>query len=137
METRMFGSLWPVSVLTIGGGGIGEVWGSTSSDEAVATVRAAVEGGITMIDVAPSYRDGEAEALVGLAFAANLPSGVRVTPKLHVGHDPAEVAAKMIASLEASLRRLRIDFVDVLLLHSQIVPRPDAERETWTTPLPL
>ena len=137
METRMLGSLWPVSVLTLGGGGIGQVWGPTSRDEAVATVRAAVEGGITFIDVAPSYGDGEAEEVVGLAFSGRLANGVRVLTKHHVGHDPAEVEAKMIASLEASLRRLRLDFVDVLLLHSQIVPRPDAERETWTTPLAL
>jgi aryl-alcohol dehydrogenase-like predicted oxidoreductase len=133
----MLGSLWPVGVLTIGGGGIGQVWGSTSREEAVATVRAAVEGGITLIDVAPSYGDGEAEEVVGRAFAGSLPNGVRVLTKHHVGHDPVEVEAKMIASLEASLRRLRLDFVDVLLLHSQIVPQPDAARETWTTPLAL
>ena len=137
METRMLGSLWPVSVLTLGGGGIGQVWGSTNRDEAVATVRAAVEGGITLLDVAPSYGDGEAEEVVGLAFSGSLPSGVRLLTKHHVGHDPAEVEAKMITSLEASLKRLRLDFVDVLLLHSQIVPQPDPERETWTTPLPL
>ena len=137
METRMLGSLWPVSVLTLGGGGIGQVWGSTNRDEAVATVRAAVESGISLIDVAPSYGDGEAEEAVGLAFAGRPPDGVRVSTKHHVGHDPVEVEAKMLASLDASLTRLRLDFVDLLLLHSQIVPRPDPERETWTTPLRL
>ena len=137
MESRMLGSLWPVSVLTLGGGGIGQVWGPTSRDEAIATVRAAVEGGISLIDVAPSYGDGEAEEVVGSAFAGRLPDGVRVSTKHHVGHDPIEVEAKLIASLEASLKRLRLDFVDVLLLHSQIVPRPDPEREAWTTPLEL
>jgi aryl-alcohol dehydrogenase-like predicted oxidoreductase len=137
VETRMLGSLWPVSVLTLGGGGIGQVWGSTSRDESVATVRAAVEGGIMLIDVAPSYGDGEAEEVVGAAFAGSLPSGVRVSTKHHVGHDPAEVEAKMIASLDASLERLRLDFVDVFLLHSQVVPQPDPEREAWTTPLEL
>lgn len=133
----MFGSLWPVSVLTIGGGGIGQVWGSTSREEAVATVRAAIDGGISLIDVAPSYGDGEAEEVVGLAFAGRLPNGTRILTKHHVGHDPVDVEAKMIASLEASLQRLRLEFVDVLLLHSQILPRPDPERETWTTPLAL
>jgi aryl-alcohol dehydrogenase-like predicted oxidoreductase len=137
MEIRMLGSLWPVSVLTIGGGGIGQVWGATSREEAVATVRAAVDGGISLIDVAPSYGDGEAEAVVGLAFGGTLPSGVRVSTKHHVGHDPVEVEAKMIASLERSLKRLRLEFVDLLLLHSQIVPQPDPERETWTIPRQL
>ena len=43
METRTFGSLWPVSALTLGGGGIGQVWGATTRDEAIATTREAVE----------------------------------------------------------------------------------------------
>lgn len=133
----MFGSLWPVSVLTIGGGGIGQVWGSTSRDEAIATVRAAVDDGITLIDVAPSYGDGEAEEVVGQAFAGRVPDGVKVSTKHHVGHDPVDVEAKMLASLAESLKRLRLDFVDVLILHSQIVPESDPERETWTTPLEL
>lgn len=133
----MLGSLWPVSVLTLGGGGIGQVWGSTSRDEAVATVRAAVDGGISLIDVAPGYGDGEAEEVVGLAFAGKLPEGVRVSTKHHVGHDPVDVEAKMLTSLEESLGRLRLDYVDVLILHSQIVPRPDPDRETWTTPIQL
>lgn len=68
MEMRMFGGLWPVSALTMGGGGIGQVWGATSREESVATVRRAVESGITLIDVAPTYGDGEAETVVGEAF---------------------------------------------------------------------
>jgi aryl-alcohol dehydrogenase-like predicted oxidoreductase len=137
METRMFGSLWPVSALTIGGGGIGQVWGSTSREEAVATLRAAVDAGINLIDVAPSYGDGEAEAVVGLAFEGRIPDGVRISTKHHVGHDPVDVEAKMIKSLEESFDRMRIPFVDIFILHSQIVPAPDRDRETWTTPLSL
>ena len=55
METRTFGPLGPVSVLTLGGGGLGQVWGETTRDEAVATVRAAVDAGITLLDVAPGF----------------------------------------------------------------------------------
>jgi hypothetical protein len=39
MEIRTLGSLWPVSALTLGGGGLGQVWGATTREEAVATVR--------------------------------------------------------------------------------------------------
>jgi len=49
MQTRQLGSLWPVSALTLGGGGIGQVWGETSRAEAVETVRHAVESGITLL----------------------------------------------------------------------------------------
>lgn len=137
METRLLGSLWPVSALTIGGGGIGQVWGETSREDAVDTVRAAVDGGINLIDVAPSYGDGEAETVVGSAFEGKVPEGVRVSTKHHVGHDPEDVESKMLRSLEESLGRMRIDFVDLFILHSQIVPQPDTERDTWTTPLHL
>jgi len=42
MEKRAFGKLGEISCLTLGGGGIGQVWGPTSRDEAVATVSEAV-----------------------------------------------------------------------------------------------
>jgi len=63
MQTRNFGRLGTVSALTLGGGGIGGVFGTTQHTEAVETVRMAIDSGITMIDVAPSYgTDHEAEA---------------------------------------------------------------------------
>jgi hypothetical protein len=45
MRQNSFGKLWPVSALTLGGGGIGMVWGETTFDECVATVREAVAAG--------------------------------------------------------------------------------------------
>lgn len=138
MERRMFGDLWPVSPLTLGGGGLGQVWGETTRAESVATVREAVAAGITLLDVAPGYGDGEAEAVVGEAFAGRLPDGVRVCTKHHVGQaESGVVEPAMIEGLEASLERLRLDFVDLLILHSQILPEPDPERRAWTTNLDL
>lgn len=138
MEMRMFGGLWPVSALTMGGGGIGQVWGATSREESVATVRRAVESGITLIDVAPTYGDGEAETVVGEAFDGRLPDRVRVLTKRHVGNDDrGDVARVLEEGLDDSLRRLRLDFVDVFLLHSQITPQPDPERTGWTVSLDL
>jgi hypothetical protein len=54
MRQNSFGELWPVSALTLGGGGIGTVWGETTFDECVATVNEAVGAGISLIDLAPS-----------------------------------------------------------------------------------
>jgi len=68
MEKRAFGILGEISCLTLGGGRIGQVWGATSRDEAVVTVREAVEAGITFLDVAPGYGRGEAELVIGAAF---------------------------------------------------------------------
>ena len=65
MEKRTFGRLGEISCLTLGGGGTGQVWGSTSREEAVATVREAVEAGITFLDVAPYADNRNARTPIG------------------------------------------------------------------------
>ena len=75
MQHHSFGRLWPVSALTLGGGGLGMVWGETTFDECVATVHDAVAAGINLIDLAPRYGDGKAEEVVGEAFGGRLPDG--------------------------------------------------------------
>ena len=106
MKTSQLGPLWPVSVLTLGGGGIGQLWGPTTREECVATARAAVDSGITLLDMAPRYGDGEAELVIGAAFEGRLPAGVRVTTKHRLGTPPAdEVEGNIVVSLEESLQR--------------------------------
>jgi aryl-alcohol dehydrogenase-like predicted oxidoreductase len=67
MERHAFGKLGKVSCLTLGGGGIGQVWGPTSREEAVATGLEDVDRGIDFLAVAPGYGRGEAELVVGEA----------------------------------------------------------------------
>ena len=122
MEINTLGPFGPVSRLTLGGGGIGQVWGPTSEDDAVATLRHAVDNGIDLIDAAPGYKI--CEAMIGRAFEGKLPRGVRVTTKHGLGTVPAaDVYPRLRASLEASLGAMRLDHVDMFLLHSEI--RPD------------
>jgi aryl-alcohol dehydrogenase-like predicted oxidoreductase len=122
MQTRMLGRLWPVSALTLGGGGLGQLWGATTREEAVATVREAVDSGVTLLDLAPRYGDGEAERVIGEAFGGRLPGGVRVTTKYRVSNPPAtEVYGRLERSLGESLERMRLPFADVLLLHGYLV----------------
>jgi len=122
METRTLGAIGPVSVLTLGGGGLGQVWGETSRDEAVATARAAVDAGITLLDVAPGYGRGEAEHVVGEAFGGQLPAGVRVGTKVMLGDPDGPAAARLDASLARSLATMGLGHVDLLWLHSNLVP---------------
>jgi aryl-alcohol dehydrogenase-like predicted oxidoreductase len=136
METRTLGSLGPVSALTLGGGGIGAVWGETSRAEAVATAREAIEGGITLLDLAPSYGDGESETVIGEAFGGNLPDGVRVTTKCQLGDAPAaEIYNRLSESLTQSLQRMQLQRVDIFILHSNVVP--DGAGSGLGTPLSL
>jgi aryl-alcohol dehydrogenase-like predicted oxidoreductase len=131
MEHHLLGKLWPVSALTLGGGGLGMVWGETTFEECVATVHAAVEAGIDLLDLAPRYGDGKAEEVVGAAFAGRLPSGVRVTSKCNLGElPPAEIEPTVRRSIEGSLRRLRLSHLDLFFLHSNIVP-DSVHRSRW------
>ena len=121
MQQRPFGELGAASALTLGGGGIGQVWGATTRDECVATVREAVDSGIDVLDLAPSYGNGEAETVIGDAFDGSLPSGVRVTTKCRVGGaPPGQVYDLLSESLNASLQRMKLDHVDVMFVHNWI-----------------
>ena len=123
MQMRSFGSLGQVSALTLGGGGIGSVWGTVERAEAVATVRAALDAGITMLDVAPGYGSGEAELVVGEALGGAVPDGVLITTKVELPDDAPEALERKLAdSLRASMQRLRVERIDLLLLHSQLQP---------------
>jgi len=122
MKKRPFGKLGEISCLTLGGGGTGQVWGPTSRDEAIATVREGIDAGITFLDVAPSYGNGEAELVVGEAFKGRLPDGVRLSTKCMLGNPPLnEVLPRLEQSLDQSLARLKLDRVDLFFLHGQIV----------------
>ncbi len=133
MQTRKFGALGGVSALSLGGGGVGQVWGSTTRAEAVATVRLAVDSGITLLDMAPSYGNGEAETVIGESFRGRLPEGVRITTKCRVAQTPAGEVAKLLeTSLTDSLRRMRLEQVDLFFLHNFVVSDGDVANERGT-----
>ncbi len=119
MQTAKLGPFAGVSRLTLGGGGLGRGWGETTLEEAIATVHAAIEAGINLIDTAPMYRD--CEAVIGAAFDGRPPSGVRFTTKCQLGQPTrGEVAERLEASLDASLKVMRLDHADIFFLHSNI-----------------
>jgi aryl-alcohol dehydrogenase-like predicted oxidoreductase len=119
MRSTRLGPFDGVSRLTLGGGGLGQIWGRSSDEEAVATVRAALDAGITVIDTAPMY--GSCEAVIAAAFRGTLPADVRITTKCQLGTvPPATAAAALESSLDASLEAMQLDHVDVFFLHSNI-----------------
>src|SRR6201988_4871171 len=120
MQQRTFGKLGDISALTLGGGGIGQVWGPTTREEAIATVRAAWEAGITFFDVAPSYGRGEAEVVLGEAFGGRPTPGICASAKCAVGNRAAsEIVPLLERSIDESLAPMRIEQVDLLFLHNQ------------------
>lgn len=142
MEKRFFKPYGSISALTLGGGGLGQVWGETTREEAIATVNLAVENGINHLDVAPMYGKGEAERVVGEVFKGKDLGDVKITTKCRLGTLPdEEVYERLISSLNKSLDNLNMERVDLFLLHSQL--RQDdfqlytlnEHRETNTTSL--
>ena len=132
MQTRAFGRLGSVSTLTLGGGGLGMLWGATTFDECVATVHAAVDAGIVLLDLAPRYGDGKAEEVVGAAFNGRLPVGVRVSSKCNLGNPEADqVDGILWRSIEGSLRRLRMSRLDLFFLHCNVAP---TNHPMWRNP---
>ena len=119
MHYTTLGPFAEISRLTLGGGGLGQIWGETTSEEVRATIHEAIDAGINLIDTAPSYLNCERE--ISEVFAGTLPRGVRITTKCLLGTVPAGSAATMLeASIDASLKAMQIDHADIFFLHSNI-----------------
>ncbi len=121
MQKRDFRPFKSVTALTLGGGGLGQVWGETTRKEAIKTVNLALEKGINHIDVAPMYGKGEAEIVVGEVFKGKELGDVKITTKCRLGTLPDdEVYERLNSSLTKSLDNLNMERVDLFLLHSQL-----------------
>ena len=91
----------------------GTAWGAASAEaDRLATVRRALERGITFFDTAPTYGDGASEILLGRALQADR-DRVAIATKVGPRDDPRR-------ALEASLRRLATDYVDLIQLHEAL-----------------
>ena len=122
MESRKFKPFGSVSALTLGGGGIGNVWGETSREECIASVHLALDSGIDHLDVAPMYGKGEAERVVGEAIKEKNRDSFKLTTKCALGSLPnEEVYERFNNSLIRSLDTMGTDYVDLFLLHSQLI----------------
>src|SRR3984885_4288271 len=101
----------------IGGG----MWGGTDERESVATIRAALDQGINLIDTAPAYGFGTSEEIVGKALAGVRSQAVIATKtglewrdgKVYRNATPARI----IQEVDDSLRRLRTDYIDIYQVH--------------------
>ena len=125
METRDFGRLGRISALTLGGGGIAGVWGSTDRAEAVATVHAALDAGITMLDLAPAYgADFESERAAGEALRTRPAPDLLITSKVQLPDDQVDdVPGRIRSSLHHSLGLLGREHLDLFLLHTHLGAR--------------
>ena len=108
-----------VSRVGFGGGGIGQVWGATTRDEAVRAVHRALDLGINYFDVAPAYGDGKAEEALGIALEGRSEEVIIGTKVRVPADDLANAADNVQRSMETSLRLLKRDSVDILHVHNR------------------
>lgn len=117
-----------VSELSLGGVGIGGLYGEITDEDAAGAVQRALALGINYIDTSPLYR--ESEARLGRIFAAmgGKPGHLYLSTK--TGTHPARrgdySAEGTRWSVENSLRLLGVDALDCVLIHD---PRSEAELE--------
>ncbi|MAK14097.1 MAG: oxidoreductase [Proteobacteria bacterium] len=122
MEQREFKPFGTISALTLGGGGIGNVWGETTRSESISAVNLAIESGVNHLDIAPMYGKGEAEKVVGEALIGKDHSAINLTTKCRLGTVPdSEVYTRLNNSLCRSLETMRVEKVNLFLLHSQLI----------------
>ena len=128
MEYRVLGRTGiRVSEIGFGCGNVGGLMVRGSHDEQVEAVSRALELGIDYFDTAPSYGDGRSEANLGRVLE-ELGPDVTVATKVRIGmEDLDDIRGAVERSLEASLKRLRRDSVDVLQLHSRVALERDGE----------
>jgi aryl-alcohol dehydrogenase-like predicted oxidoreductase len=129
MEYRQLGgSGFKVPVLTLGTGtfgGKGELfaaWGNNGVPEATRLVDICLEAGLTMFDSADIYSAGLAEEILGKAIAGRR-DRVLISTKatFRLGEGPNDVGSSrfhLIRAVEASLKRLGTDYIDLFQLHA-------------------
>ena len=124
MRQRQLGSNGPsVPVVGLGAMSFAGPYGSLDESDAVATLQHALDIGCTHIDTAEAYGNGRCEEIVGKALAGRR-DNVFLATKFAGGRPAAGEAfggrgkpAKVRASMEASLKRLNVDHVDLYYLH--------------------
>ncbi len=100
------------------------------NDAAHACVRAALDAGVTTFDTADVYANGAAEAVLGEALAGERREGLEIFTKVYWptgpgGPNDVGLSRKHIMeSIDASLRRLRTDYVDLYQAHRYDVETP-------------
>ncbi len=129
MEYRnVGGSDLKVSVLSLGTATFGgtnpflKQWGETGVEEATRLVDISLEAGVTLFDTADSYNDGLAEEILGKAIAGRRDKLLISTKTaFKVGDGPDNIGTsrrRLMSSVEASLRRLGTDHIDLLQMHA-------------------
>ncbi|MFV0295417.1 MAG: aldo/keto reductase [Hyphomicrobiaceae bacterium] len=122
MEKRKLGRTGlDMSLMTFGCGAVGGLMTKGAYEDQLRAARHALDIGVNFFDTAPLYGDGASETHVGRLFRELKPDVILGT-KVNITQDgKSDIAGFITSSLDASLKRLGRDHVDLLQLHNSIV----------------
>jgi aryl-alcohol dehydrogenase-like predicted oxidoreductase len=142
MNTKQLGNsdmnITPIGVgaWAIGGGGWAFGWGPQDDNESVDAIRSALDRGINWIDTAAVYGLGHSEEVVAKALEGRSNKPFVFTKCERIWNENREIQKSLKRDsirreAEASLRRLKLDVIDLYQIHW---PEPDEDiEEGWTT----
>ena len=111
---------WRISAISFGAWAIGSAWGSVDDEESLATLHAALDGGVNFFDTADVYGDGRSERLLARLkkerkekFYIATKAGRRLPVQTTEGYN----RKNLTAFVQRSLKNLKTDTIDLLQLH--------------------
>ncbi|MCF2144868.1 aldo/keto reductase [Desmonostoc muscorum LEGE 12446] len=142
MQTKQLGNselhITPIGfgAWAIGGGGWTYGWGAQDDQESIAAINGALDLGVNWIDTAAVYGLGHSEEIVAKALKGRSDRPYIFTKCSMIWDEKGKIGSSLKADsvrreVEASLRRLDIETIDLYQIHW---PDPDSEiEEGWTT----
>ena len=120
MQTRILGKTGlELPILSFGASSLGQEFRSVSLDEALKSVRVALDCGLNFIDTSPFYGRGMSEVMLGIALRDVPRDSYKLCTKLgRYDLQHFDFSAKRVAeSVDVSLHRLGTDHLDIILCH--------------------
>ncbi len=124
-----------VGAWAMGGGGWAFAWGAQDDSQSIAAIHAALDHGVNWIDTAAVYGLGHSEEVVGRALEGRANKPYVFTKCARIWNEKREIGKSLKADsvrreCESSLRRLKVDTIDLYQIHW---PEPDEDvEEGWT-----
>ena len=123
-KTGVYVSKLCMGTMTFGGKGFWEPIGKLNAQEAERMIGTALDAGINFIDTANAYSEGDAEKFLGMALDSlkvpreNVVIATKVLLRMGKGPNDTGLSRKHIfEQIDASLARLKLDFIDLYQIH--------------------
>jgi aryl-alcohol dehydrogenase-like predicted oxidoreductase len=133
-RTGLFVSEICLGTMMFGGKGFWEVVGKLGSNDAEGLVGASLDAGVNFIDTADVYSEGESERLLGLALASlkrpreQIVVATKVRGRMGPGKNEVGLSrSHIISGVDASLKRLGLDYIDLYQIHGVDLETPIEE----------